>query len=322
TIAIPPPADVQRNAGSRSRRINDSLKPAVLSKDASPTELRHWIDSFKAYYSSNDMDDFSKEERRSYFKILLDSDLKTRIMAKMNDTTDVFGEDGCIQLLENDFLGRYPLFSRRLDFFQYQQKNGQAFTDFVAKSKELSRLADLEKLSVEEIFVFCLLRGTTDSALLDDLLELPEKTLKNVENTGKMYESKLISRSKLNANLNEPVLKVTSQYQRRNQVKPKPRQDQDRFERRMPTSQKHPTTIREMKERGICTRCGKGNHIANECSYERNVICNHCGIKGHIAPACLSRVKVNAVQAERPNDRPRNTDRPRDPSPSASSVSD
>ncbi|CAB4046073.1 Hypothetical predicted protein, partial [Paramuricea clavata] len=198
-----PPADVRRHAGSKSRRINDSLKPTVLSKDASPTELRHWIDSFKAYYSSNDMDDFSKEERRSYFKILLDSDLKTRIMAKMNDNTDVFGEDGCLQLLENDFLGRYPLFSRRLDFFQCQQRNGQAFTDFMAKLKELSRLADLEKLSVEEIFVFCLLRGTTDSTLLDDLLELPEKTLKDVENAGKMYESKLISRSKLNANPNE-----------------------------------------------------------------------------------------------------------------------
>ncbi|CAB4046332.1 Hypothetical predicted protein, partial [Paramuricea clavata] len=149
-----PPNDVRRNNAPRSRRINDSLKPAILSKDSSPTELRHWIDAFKAYYSSNDMDEFNREERVSYFKILLDSDLKTRIMAKMTESTDVFGEDGCLQLLENDFLGRYPLFSRRLDFFQYQQRNGQAFTDFVAKAKELSHLADLEKLTVEEIFVF------------------------------------------------------------------------------------------------------------------------------------------------------------------------
>ncbi|CAB4045721.1 Hypothetical predicted protein, partial [Paramuricea clavata] len=252
-----PTADSRRHPGTFSRRINESLKPAILSKDASPTEMRHWIDAFKSYYSSNDMDSFSVQERQSYFKILLDVDLRTRIMAKMSDDTDVFGNDGCIDLLEKDFLARYPLFSRRLDFFQSQQRPGQAFTDFLAKLKEMSKLADLEKLSVEEIFVFCALRGTTDSDLLDDLLELQDKTLKDIENAASLYESKLVSRSKLNAanNGNDKVMRISAPNQRRYNAKPKPKHDVKPDSSK--STFKRPTTVRGMKEQGLCTRCGR-----------------------------------------------------------------
>ncbi|CAB4046330.1 Hypothetical predicted protein, partial [Paramuricea clavata] len=145
------------------------------------------------------MDSFSLPERQSYFRILLDVDLRTRISAKMDGETNVLGPGGCLQLVEEDFLARYPLFTRRLDFFQSQQATGQAFTDFLAKLKELSLLADLDKLSVEETFVFCALRGATDNELLDDLLKLEKKSLKDIENAANLYESKLVSRAKLNS---------------------------------------------------------------------------------------------------------------------------
>ncbi|CAB4045156.1 Hypothetical predicted protein, partial [Paramuricea clavata] len=108
--------DSQRNPGrgTPSRRINDSLKPALLPKDASPIEMRHWLESFRSYYASNDMD--SLPERQSYFRILLDVDLRTRISAKMDGETNVLGPGGCLQLVEDDFLARYPLLARRLDF--------------------------------------------------------------------------------------------------------------------------------------------------------------------------------------------------------------
>ncbi|CAB4046091.1 Gag-Pol poly [Paramuricea clavata] len=223
----------------------------------------------------------------------------------MTESTDVFGKDGCVDILENDFLARYPLFSRRLDFFQSQQRNGQLFTDFLANLKELSKLADLDKLSVEEMFVFCALRGTTDTSLLDDFLELQNKSLKDIENAANIYESKLVSRSKLNGPPKDNVMRISTSNQRR-YTKQKPRQDFKPEPAQSKTQLKRPTTVREMKERGLCTRCGKSGHLPIDCSYEKGVVCNHCGIKGHIAPACMGRGRVNAINE-------------RDASPSANS---
>ncbi|CAB4045298.1 zinc knuckle [Paramuricea clavata] len=303
---------------SKTYRINDSLKPSVLSKDASPVEMRHWLDSFKAYYTSNNMETFSKSERLSYFKILLDCDLKTRITSKMDDSTDIFGKDGCLEILERDFLCRYPLFSRRLDFFQKQQKAGQPFTDYMARLKELSKLADLEKLSVEEIFVFCALRGTTDKDLLDDFLELPEKTLKAIEDTASLYESKLYSKAKLSAPVDtaSPVLKVYPPPTKRQGFRGgNPKRDRPNANAKAPTDAKRPSSVREMRDRGLCTRCGRNNHNTSGCSYDRSVVCNNCGIKGHIAPACMGR-KINVIGQG--NDR--GGSRSRESSPSESSC--
>ncbi|CAB4045962.1 Hypothetical predicted protein, partial [Paramuricea clavata] len=137
------PTEDRSGQPSRSHRINESLKPAILSKDASPK----------------------------------------------------------------------------------QQRSGQPFTDYMAKLKELSKLADLDKLSVEEIFVFCALRGTVDKDLLDDFLELPNKTLKAIEETASLYESKIYSKAKLNAPVDSPVLKIYPPPSKRQGSKGNPRRD-------------------------------------------------------------------------------------------------
>ncbi|CAB4046278.1 hypothetical protein COA94_08935, partial, partial [Paramuricea clavata] len=159
-------------------------------------------------------------------------------------------------------------------------------------------------LSAEETFVFCALRGTTDAELLDDLLKLEKKTLKDIENAANLYESKLVSRAKLNSK-QDAVMKISPshrQHRSNANARPKPKQKSDPPKsKRPPTRPARPSTIREMKEQGLCTRCGKSGHEPIECSYERDVICNHCGIRGHISPACLGRTKVNAIEKRSPS---------------------
>ncbi|CAB4045963.1 Hypothetical predicted protein, partial [Paramuricea clavata] len=182
----------------RTVRINDSLKPEVLGKDATPIEMRQWTESFEAYYASNRMDTFTIKERQSYFKILLDTELRRCINSKINAETDIFGTNGCIAMLEQDFKVRYPIFTRRLDYFQCRMKEGEHFTDFWARLKEMGKLADVNKLSAEEINVFRGICGCADKELLDEFLKLKEKTEETIEETAKIHEGKLSSRAKLN----------------------------------------------------------------------------------------------------------------------------
>ena len=56
-------------------------------------------------------------------------------------------------LLEKEFDSTWPMFNRRLDFFRFEQKEGQAFSDFVAKLELKAREADLQTLDEEEIMI-------------------------------------------------------------------------------------------------------------------------------------------------------------------------
>ncbi|CAB4046236.1 Hypothetical predicted protein, partial [Paramuricea clavata] len=53
----------------RVSKINEALKPGILSKDATPLEMRQWEESFNAYFASNKMDAMPLPEQQSYFKV-------------------------------------------------------------------------------------------------------------------------------------------------------------------------------------------------------------------------------------------------------------
>ncbi|CAB4046169.1 Hypothetical predicted protein, partial [Paramuricea clavata] len=189
TLASNEPTQVlARQYESKPFRINDALKPNVLAKDSTPMELRHWIEAFEAFYVSNHMESLTVREQQSYLKILLDNELKTRISAKLSDTTPVFGAGSCLELLKHDFDSRYPLFTRRLDYFQHKQRNGENFTDFWSRLREMGKLADIDKLSSDEILVFRGICGTTDKELLEDFLKLADVNTKSIEETARIHE--------------------------------------------------------------------------------------------------------------------------------------
>ena len=49
--AAPAPTDQPETDGGRKAKPNVSLKPRVLTKEATPIELRHWIGKFRAILS-------------------------------------------------------------------------------------------------------------------------------------------------------------------------------------------------------------------------------------------------------------------------------
>ncbi|CAB4046046.1 Hypothetical predicted protein, partial [Paramuricea clavata] len=178
-------------------KINEALKPAMLSKEATPTEMRNWMEQFESYYTSNQMNRFSIKERQAYLRILIDDDLKARLGAFTTEDTDIFGDGGCLQFLQDDVNSRYPKVTRRLDYFKRKQMEGENYTDFISKLKELAKLAEIEQLKGEEILVFSALCGTRDKMLLDELLKIEEPTMIRIEKVAKLHEAKTNTKAKL-----------------------------------------------------------------------------------------------------------------------------
>ena len=120
-IDVPPQPTLETPPTGQSQQmkpqINGALKPSVLNDDFTPVEMRAWVSQFKAFYSTSNMAQCTVEDQQAYLKICVDPNLYLRLSDKVSPTTEIFGEGGCIDLIKEEFLNKYPLFSRRLDFF-------------------------------------------------------------------------------------------------------------------------------------------------------------------------------------------------------------
>ena len=82
------------------------------------------------------------------------------------------GRDSCLSLLRDEFNSRYPIGSRRLDFFSSYQESGQLFSDYMVKARMLWLEADIEHLGGEGTLLYKYLSGCTDQELRCELLKI------------------------------------------------------------------------------------------------------------------------------------------------------
>jgi hypothetical protein len=242
--------------------------------------MRSWVNKFKAFYTTSCLDRCTIAEQQAYLRICIDTNLEARIQDKIQENTPIFGEDGCIQLLEEEFLLKYPLFTRRLEFFRYNQTEGQLFTDYCAKLKAIGEEADLHKLEVDDLYVFRYICGTSDNKLKEKFLKQEDPTLDDLNRIARAYE---ISSSALQA------MKDTStvaQVQNERNLKGK---------RNFKEKRKGKTVAEKFNNKiGNCHGCG-GNHTRDVCPI-KHLTCHKCGKIAHLARVCRGK-------ASRPNSR-------------------
>ena len=102
-IIAPPPVSINKI------RPNEALKPFLLTRDHTPVEMRSWVNKFKAFYSTSLLDKCTIQEQQAYFKICIDPSLEARISDQIQENTPIFGDDGCLSLIEEEFRQKYPL---------------------------------------------------------------------------------------------------------------------------------------------------------------------------------------------------------------------
>ena len=180
-------------------------------------------------------------------------------------STTIFGTNGCVQILQEEFFIIYPLFKRRMEFFQMTQNANEEFSNYAAKLQKVGDEAYLEKLSVNDLYVYKYICTATNDDLLNKFLAVEKPTLEKLMNVVVHHETAQSTKKSLGS---ESVVYKTF-------TKPK-------------STQRYTQACK-------CFRCGRSNHKAQECPM-KTAICHKWEKEGHIATVCLSKEASQKAQ--------------------------
>ena len=269
-----PPASAPRVQSQAPRvEVNKILTPEVLNKSDSPVQMANWIRSFKRWYAASKMHLGATAEQQGYFMHRLDAYLQSRLNEKIQVDTPIFRNDGnedeeisCIELLEKEFLIRYPIVSRQHNFFLSVQQQGQAFSDWAKELRQMGDEARLDQLTTEDLYIMRYICGTIDAKLREKFLKEPKPTLALFNEIVDQHEA---ANSSIQAITNPmPVYAIQNR--------------------------KSTPDVRELEEKGLCFKCGN-NHSKYPCKVNKETRCRTCGIGGHLERVCQKQnAKANA----------------------------
>ena len=281
TATQPAVSDDQRlNGGASSLKVQDSLKPFVLSKEHSVLEFSQWKKEFRAFYSASKLEKLDISGQQAFFRKYIESNLLSVLETKITRTTTVFnndnapGTDSCFQLLEDEFQLRYPLVARRFQLFSIRQARGETFTEYMAKIKTMATHCGLESLGVEGLLIYISIVGlnSTDFDLREKLLELPTLTMNEVDRVSRGYESAQSAiRGISSAFANLATTHEDDFHQSVQQV----------------STSSAGTKWQQLQKLGRCPRCAqfRPDHSPAQCRAVK-LSCDLCFQKGHLRRAC------------------------------------
>ena len=249
-----------------------ALRPDTLQQDDTPARLRVWKEDYRTYHSESNMDTAGLKAQHGYFKACLSPDLKEKVQ-NLIDHLPIFSSDAdtktCFSVLDEIFLQVYPLIKRRQEYFELQQHQGQLTSQFLQKLLELSKEADIDKLTADDHLVFRCLQGMspTQNELKEKILEVQDLNLEQLQklvNAAESAKSCMNSLMKFGANKSSTGSKKSSASD---------------------------------KTKSKCEICTK-NHLTEDCKFDANVTCHNCKETGHVTPACPKPKATNKVKSE------------------------
>ncbi len=95
--------DMPRNNQNpfQGMRVVQALSPDTLTKDSTPSELRLWIEAYRAYFLASKMDKITVEEQQAFWYRCLDNSLETTLRQRIDTKLRIFGNNSCMSQLDN-----------------------------------------------------------------------------------------------------------------------------------------------------------------------------------------------------------------------------
>ena len=200
--------------------------------------------------------------QQGYLLQAIDTNLQDIVARQMTSKMPIFGPAGCLEILEAEFKSLYPIFNRRVDFFQVRKDQGESAEEFWRRLSKLGDMADLESMSREDLTAFRFIDACDDKRLREKIFDLKRKDATAIKEVIAQYDRQQKAEAALRAKA--PIAAVKSK-----------KNDQ--------RSTYNP-------DQGIeCSSCG-GRHLQRDCRvFKERMICNYCGRTGHLSRMCFSR---------------------------------
>ena len=272
-------------AGAGARRAphpkikpNIPLRPERLSHEATPHEMRMWVEQFRSYYDTSNFAYDLLSSQHAYFKQCLGRTLRARMEARIRATDPMFARAGvrsCIKAIRDEFYDRHPIFNRRIAFFKATQQNGQSMTDFIIQVGNLSDEADIISLSSNDVLLYRYLAGCTNSDLRQKIMELDHPTKAQVEQFVRNYET---------AKTQDKAVKTPVAQTKKTTHNNSSGGKNSKGNKGSKGQQKKDGKSSQADKK--CYRCGANGHLAPDCRLPRDTVCNYCEGKGHLEKVC------------------------------------
>ena len=180
-----------------------------------------------------------------------------------------------MSLLVTKWEETFPVFVRRRQFFELDQKSGQSWVDFATSLDMLGGEANLSGLKTEDIIVFRLIGGCKDSFLKEKFLKLKNPTLAELKKEATEWEGvrRSMGTTKLQASESQARWQPQSKYSKS--------KNGPKNASRPSNSSPHKST---QLPQGACKRCGYPKHdpAGRPCPAIEKY-CDACGTKGHFS---------------------------------------
>ena len=200
----------------------------------------------------------------------LNHDLQEVVEQKLTPVMQMFGPAGCLDLLEGEFRILYPIFNRRVEYFQVALEKGESSEEFYRRLSRLSDMADLQAMSKEELNTFRFLGACDDKILRNKIFDLKRKDATAVRDAIAQHDLQLKADDTLTSK------SVAAVKQTKPKLKLKNKKGREWI-----------GLTPELK--GRCAACGDQHHISRNCHVRKNrTVCSHCGLTGHLAKVCFS----------------------------------
>ena len=284
-------------------KVDDTLKPFTLTKDSTPMDLTEWTKKLFVFFEANQIFSVSACERQGYFYKCLDTTLSTRIRAVVDKAAPVFDHMctgpatcfvglACLDFLKKEFLVKYPLYNRRLDFFRYNQAKGQDWRDWCQKLEQMGEEAEIAALKWEDILILRWVAGTFDRDLKEELMKEAPKTREKLLEVGQAW---LVTQQKMGKPANQvnsvrgDGTKKKWKGQKSDYKKNKDKKGQNKSAQSAEVRQYKAL----LSKIGACHRCGQAydpSSHGNNCDAAKDT-CNFCKEKGHRNQVCAANKK-------------------------------
>jgi hypothetical protein len=187
------------NAGPK--KIDYHLKPKILGKDFTTSELRTWFSGMVFFWAAQAMETRDVEIRWANFYDCMHSTQKNYFEPRMprgigicypRNVGDANADHRtALEIVQRDHETKWPIHTRRVNLFKQEQKEDQSFDQWHIHLYNLGEDAKVEKLTGRDWLLFLLIQSCKSNELRKKILNLPnnEITLENVLALARKYES-------------------------------------------------------------------------------------------------------------------------------------